>query len=93
MQFYNHGIKFESDQITTKGTRWVTALLPIWLYSYLEVKNNNQQLLHYICVNGRTGETCGSVPIHTSRLMIVSVIIEFFAIVLLIFILFWPLLI
>ncbi|MCL2110125.1 TFIIB-type zinc ribbon-containing protein [Microgenomates group bacterium] len=84
MKQYNHGIKFESDKVDTTGARWVTALLPVWLYSYLEVKSNGSQLLHYICVNGRTGETCGSVPINTAKLLMTSAIIEVLALILLV---------
>lgn len=32
--------------------------------------------LHYVAVNGRTGETMGSVPIDISRLLLVSFIVE-----------------
>ena len=39
-------------------------------------KKNEKERLHYVAVNGRTGETMGSVPIDISRLLLVSFIVE-----------------
>jgi hypothetical protein len=82
MSFYNHGIKFEKNRVDKKGTRYQTALLPIWLYSYLEKKRDGRTLLHYIVVNGRTGKVQGSVPINYPKLFVVSGIIQVVAILL-----------
>jgi len=41
--------------------------LPVWLYSYYH-EGKGRGLVHYIAVNGRTGETMGSVPISHPRL-------------------------
>ena len=48
------------------GSRWVSMYLPVWLYSYYQ---ENTQMLHYIAVNARTGETMGSVPVSQWRLI------------------------
>jgi len=72
---YNRGAKWESEEFKSNGIKWKSAYLPVWLYSYLEVKGN-QKLLHYVAVNARTGETMGSVPINKRRLFTVSAIIE-----------------
>jgi Zn finger protein HypA/HybF involved in hydrogenase expression len=73
---YDAGIRWESNDTDMKGTQWKAAYFPVWLYSYLEVKGNGTRLLHYVAVNARTGETMGSVPVSTSRLLVVAAIIE-----------------
>ncbi|HBT95140.1 MAG TPA: hypothetical protein DEB24_03100 [Coriobacteriia bacterium] len=78
---YDAGIKWESEDINTKGTQWVAAYLPVWLYSYMQVKGDGKKLLHYIAVNARTGETMGSVPLSIPRLLLVSFAIELVALV------------
>ena len=50
------------------GTRWVSMYLPVWLYSYHQ-PGANGGMLHYIAVNGRTGETMGSVPVQQWKLI------------------------
>jgi hypothetical protein len=51
--------------------------LPVWLYSYHQ-PGNGRGLLHYIAVNGRTGETMGSVPIQQWKLILVSLTVGTF---------------
>ena len=75
MKFYDRGAKWNSEILSVKGTSWKAAYLPVWLYSYLEVKGD-KKLLHYVAVNARTGETMGSVPINKTRLIVISAIIE-----------------
>src|SRR5699024_5260185 len=62
-----------------------TAYLPVWLYSYQE-KKGDKSILHYVAVNARTKETMGSVPIHMSKLILVSVIVEIIALILMLFV-------
>lgn len=69
---YDRGVRWDTEHIDVVGERWVSAYLPVWLYSYLEKKDNGKELLHYIAVNGRTGETMGSVPLNMKRLWIAS---------------------
>ena len=59
---YDRGVRWEREQLEVHGTRWVSMYLPVWLYSYHQ-PGRNGGLLHYIAVNGRTGETMGSVPV------------------------------
>jgi len=66
---YDRGVRWEQEQLDVKGTRWVSMYLPVWLYSYYQ---EEKQLLHYIAVNARTGETMGSVPVQTWKLLLVS---------------------
>ncbi|MDR2108191.1 MAG: hypothetical protein LBP28_01845 [Coriobacteriales bacterium] len=73
---YNRGIHWENINVGVKGQLWKSVYLPVWLYSYLEVKNNGKRFLHYVAVNGATGETMGSVPIHMPKLLLISAIIE-----------------
>ncbi|MDR3053287.1 MAG: zinc ribbon domain-containing protein [Coriobacteriales bacterium] len=74
--FYDRGIHWDQVQVENKGELWKSVYLPVWLYSYLEVKGNGKKLLHYVAVNGVTGETMGSVPLNTAKLFIVSAIVE-----------------
>lgn len=75
MKFYDRGVKWTNEKLDVKGRKWKAAYLPVWLYSYLEVKGD-KKLLHYVAVNARTGETMGSVPIYKTKLMIYATIIE-----------------
>lgn len=80
-KFYDRGINWTKQDIKIKGRQWVAAYLPVWLYSYMEVKGD-KKILHYVCVNARTNETMGSVPINMGRLFFISFIIEIIGIVL-----------
>lgn len=67
---YDRGVRWETEHLDVKGTRWVAVSVPVWLYSYFDGR-----LTHFVAVNGRTGETMGSVPIRYGRLVPVAVII------------------
>lgn len=73
---YDRGVAWSSEQLSVKGQQWQAAYLPVWLYSYQEVKKNDKKLLHYVAVNARTKKTMGSVPIHMPKLLIISLLIE-----------------
>lgn len=45
--------------------------LPVWLYSYQQ-PGGRTGMLHYIAVNGRTGETMGSVPVQQWKLLLTA---------------------
>ncbi|MFT4030515.1 MAG: TFIIB-type zinc ribbon-containing protein [Protaetiibacter sp.] len=72
---YDRGLRWESERLELKGTRWVAVLLPVWLYSYYEKKSDGSAFLHYVAVNGRTGETMGSVPVSVPKLLLVAMTI------------------
>jgi hypothetical protein len=74
LQFYDRGVRWDSQDINVKGEKWSSAYLPVWLYSYQE-KKGNKSVLHYVAVNGRTKEVMGSVPINMFKLILISVII------------------
>ena len=65
---YDRGVRWEQESLHVHGTRWVAMYLPVWLYSYHQ-PGRNGGLLHYIAVNGRTGETMGSVPVQQWKLL------------------------
>ena len=65
---YDRGVRWEQEDLSVHGTRWVSMYLPVWLYSYHQ-PGPNGGLLHYIAVNGRTGETMGSVPVQQWKLL------------------------
>jgi hypothetical protein len=65
---YDRGVRWETEGLDVHGTRWVSMYLPVWLYSYYHGKSGNS-MVHYIAVNGRTGEVMGSVPVSHGRLL------------------------
>jgi len=81
---YNRGVCWSHEQLTVKGEQWMSAYLPVWLYSYQQVKSG-KQVLHYVAVNARTKETMGSVPIHMPKLLLVSTVVEILGILLMLF--------
>ncbi len=74
VQGYDRGVRWERERIDVKGTRWVSMYLPVWLYSYQQ-PGPGGGLLHYIAVNGRTGETMGSVPVQQWKLLLAALTI------------------
>ena len=81
LEHYDRGVAWSSEQFDVKGQQWKAAYLPVWLYSYQEVKGN-KKLLHYVAVNARTKETMGSVPIHMPKLVTISAIVEIIGVIL-----------
>lgn len=69
---YDRGVRWEHERLEVKGTRWVSMYLPVWLYSYYHVERG-RGMVHYIAVNGRTGETMGSVPVSQGRLLLAAI--------------------
>ncbi len=76
LEFYDRGVRWDHENVTVAGQRWVSAYLPVWLYSYHQVKGNGRSQLHYVAVNARTGETMGSVPINQRRLVAASAVAQ-----------------
>lgn len=74
---YDRGVRWEQESVDVHGTRWVSMYLPVWLYSYHQ-PGRNGGLLHYIAVNGRTGETMGSVPVQQWKLLTVALTVGTF---------------
>lgn len=68
---YDRGVRWEQEGLDVHGTRWVSMYLPVWLYSYQE-PGGKGGMLHYIAVNGRTGETMGSVPVQQWKLLLAA---------------------
>lgn len=77
---YDRGVRWERERLDVHGTRWIAMYLPVWLYSYLHGEAGKGGMVHYIAVNGRTGEVMGSVPISHGRLagaaIAVGVVVE-----------------
>jgi hypothetical protein len=71
---YDRGVRWELEGLKVHGTRWVSMYLPVWLYSYQE----KDGMLHYIAVNGRTGETMGSVPVQQWKLILAALTVGTF---------------
>jgi hypothetical protein len=68
IKFYDRGVKWEQEDLSIKGKQWMSAYLPVWLYSY----QDQAKVLHYVAVNARTGETMGSVPMNKKKLSLIS---------------------
>jgi DNA-directed RNA polymerase subunit RPC12/RpoP len=68
---YDRGVRWERERLDLKGTRWVAMYLPVWLYAYHQ-PGPGGGLKHYIAVNGRTGETMGSVPVQKWKLLLAA---------------------
>jgi DNA-directed RNA polymerase subunit RPC12/RpoP len=65
---YDRGVRWERERLDVHGTRWISMYLPVWLYSHYHERGGNG-MVHYIAVNGRTGEVMGSVPVSHPRLL------------------------
>ena len=74
---YDRGVRWEREGVDVHGTRWVAMYLPVWLYSYHQ-PGSNGGMLHYIAVNGRTGETMGSVPVQQWKLLTAAITVGTF---------------
>lgn len=81
LKFYDRGVRWQEENLNVKGKQWKTAYLPVWLYSYRQVKGD-KSVLHYVAVNARTKETMGSVPIHIPKLLGISALVEVLGIIL-----------
>ena len=81
LTFYDRGVAWQTQNVKIKGEQWKAAYLPVWLYSYQEVKGD-KKILHYVAVNARTKETMGSVPIHMPLLIGMSILVEFLGLIL-----------
>jgi ribosomal protein S27E len=69
---YGRGVRWESERVEVHGTRWVAMYLPVWLYSYYHIERR-KGVVHYIAVNGRTGEVMGSIPVSRPRMLAAAV--------------------
>ncbi|WP_299275574.1 TFIIB-type zinc ribbon-containing protein [uncultured Georgenia sp.] len=74
--FYDRGVRWDRQEVDIRGQRWAAAYLPVWLYSYHEKRSNGRSFLHYVAVNGRTGETMGSVPVNHPKLLAVAGVVQ-----------------
>ena len=82
---YDRGVAWANEQLEIKGQQWKAAYLPVWLYSYQQVKGD-KKLLHYVAVNARTKETMGSVPIHMPKLFLISFLVEILGLLAMLFV-------
>lgn len=69
VQRYDRGVCWDMEKVDVHGSRWVSMYVPVWLYSY---RQRGKGMLHYIAVNGRTGETMGSVPVQQWKLLLAA---------------------
>jgi hypothetical protein len=69
---FDRGVRWEREGLDVHGTRWVSMYLPVWLYSYQQKRGGKSGMLHYIAVNGRTGETMGSIPVQQWKLVLTA---------------------
>jgi len=70
---YDRGVRWERERLDVHGTRFVSMYLPVWLYAHQDDRGGKGGgMIHYIAVNGRTGEVMGSVPVSHRRLFALS---------------------
>lgn len=74
---FDRGVRWDQESLDVHGTRWVSMYLPVWLYSYHQ-PGRNGGMLHYIAVNGRTGETMGSIPVQQWKLLTAAITVGTF---------------
>lgn len=79
LRFYDRGVCWNNEMVKIEGSQWVSAYLPVWLYSHCEIKDG-KKLIHYIAVNARSKEIMGSIPVNTSKLLLISFIVELISI-------------
>lgn len=84
LEQYDRGVAWSTEQFSVKGQQWKAAYLPVWLYSYQQVKGD-KKIIHYVAVNARTKETMGSVPIHMPKLLGISSLVEILGILIMVF--------
>ena len=77
LKYYDSGVEWKNENFVIKGKQWVSAYLPVWLYSY----QDPGKVLHYVAVNARTGETMGSVPMNKAKLALISILIFLMSII------------
>lgn len=63
---YDRGVRWDREEMSFTGNQWLSAYLPVWLYSSKDKKG----ILHYVAVNGRTSEIVGSIPYDRTKLLI-----------------------
>jgi DNA-directed RNA polymerase subunit RPC12/RpoP len=74
---FDRGVRWERERLDVHGTRWVSMYLPVWLYSYHQ-PGSDGGMVHYIAVNGRTGETMGSIPVQQWKLLLAAITVGTF---------------
>lgn len=71
ISLFDRGVRWDKMRLEQKGVKWKTAYMPVWLYCYLDKKDNGKSILHYIAVNARTGEMVGSSPMNVNKALFI----------------------
>jgi len=71
---YDRGVRWDQEEFTVRGKQWQSAYLPVWLYSFQEVKGK-KKFIHYVALNARNKKIMGSVPINILKLLVISIIL------------------
>ncbi len=82
---YNRGVCWKSSDIQIVGQKWKATYLPVWLYSYQQIKGD-KKVLHYVAVNARNKETMGSVPVYVPKLLFFSFLVELLGLFMMLFV-------
>ncbi|RRD05720.1 TFIIB-type zinc ribbon-containing protein [Arachnia propionica] len=69
---YDRGVRWDTEHVDLHGSRWVTAYLPIWLYSYYQPEKG---LKHFVAVNGQNGNVMGSIPLNMPVLILMTLLV------------------
>lgn len=64
LQKFDRGVRWTEEGVRVDGIRWQTLYLPIWLYAFPAKRTGKADFVHFIAVNGQTGNTMGSIPLN-----------------------------
>ena len=60
---YDRGVHWQREHLGIKGTKWKSAYLPVWIYSWRRPESTGDKRIYYIALNARTGEVVGDIPL------------------------------
>ena len=60
---YDRGLHWHREHLGIKGTKWRSAYLPVWIFSYRRPEETGDKRIYYVAMNGRTGEVVGDIPL------------------------------
>lgn len=71
-------VSVKNSDTKIKDPMWKYALLPVWILTYRDGRNDK---LYYFAMNGQTGKTCGKLPVDKGKLAVLfmSIFLPVFA--------------
>ncbi len=72
---YDRGVIWNNEEINITNENWQIVYLPIWLYTYVETKDN-KTTFNYVALNARTKKITSNIPLYYPNLIVICVFIE-----------------